>query len=89
MVDETPLNTLVIIAMKLLVPLFGMLRISKKLQRTSQSENSLSLGKIIMPLRLALLGSLNGPAVYDIIEILGKKEVFKRIDSAIKNFIGK
>jgi glutamyl/glutaminyl-tRNA synthetase len=42
-----------------------------------------------MPLRLALFGSLNGPAVYDIIEILGKKEVFKRIDSAIKNFIGK
>ena len=61
----------------------------KKITKNFASENSLSLGKIIMPLRLALLGSLNGPAVYDIIEILGKKEVFKRIDSAIKNFIGK
>ena len=61
----------------------------EKITKNFASENSLSLGKIIMPLRLALLGSLNGPAVYDIIEILGKKEVFKRIDSAIKNFIGK
>ena len=61
----------------------------EKITKNFASENSLSLGKIIMPLRLALFGSLNGPAVYDIIEILGKKEVFKRIDSAIKNFIGK
>ena len=77
-----------IIAMKLLVSLFGILRISKNYKELRITK-FLSLGKIIMPCRLALFGSLNGPAVYDIIEILGKKEVFKRIDSAIKNFIGK
>ena len=50
------------------------------------STKSFSLGKIIMPLRLALFGSLNGPAVYDIIEILGKKEVNKRINFALETF---
>ncbi len=42
-------------------------------------------GKLIHPLRLAVSGQSTGPGIFDILEILGKDEVIKRIDSAIKN----
>ena len=47
-------------------------------------EHSLGLGKIIMPIRLAVCGTLNGPALYDILELLGKDESLKRINVALK-----
>jgi glutamyl-tRNA synthetase len=47
-------------------------------------EHGLGLGKIIMPIRLAVCGTLNGPAVYDILELLGKDETLKRINVALK-----
>ena len=47
-------------------------------------EHTLSLGKIIMPIRLAVCGTLNGPALYDILELLGKDESLKRINVALK-----
>ena len=47
------------------------------------SENSYGLGKVIMPLRLAVFGSLDGPALFDIISILGKTETLHRIQDAI------
>jgi len=47
-------------------------------------ENELGLGKIIMPIRLAVCGTLNGPAVYDILELLGRDETLIRINSALK-----
>lgn len=47
-------------------------------------EHDLGLGKIIMPIRLALCGTLNGPAVYDILELLGKDEALGRINTALK-----
>ena len=37
-----------------------------------------------MPIRLAVCGTLNGPAVYDILELLGKDESLKRINVALK-----
>ena len=45
-------------------------------------ENSYGLGKVIMPLRLAVFGSLDGPALFDIISILGKTETLHRIKDA-------
>lgn len=47
------------------------------------SEQSLGMGKIMMPLRLALVGALKGADVPDILEVLGKEESFRRIENAI------
>ncbi|MCJ8153628.1 glutamate--tRNA ligase [Chryseobacterium sp. SSA4.19] len=46
----------------------------------------LGMGKVMMPLRLALVGELKGPDVPDILEILGKEESISRIHNAINNF---
>src|SRR5690554_2403496 len=50
------------------------------------SEN-IGFGKVMMPLRLALVGEMKGPEVFDIISILGKEESVSRIEKAIE-FIG-
>ncbi|WP_348344669.1 glutamate--tRNA ligase [Ignavibacterium sp.] len=51
-------------------------------------ELNIGKGKLIHPLRLAVSGQSTGPGMYDLLFILGKDEVVKRIDSAINN-IGK
>lgn len=45
----------------------------------------LGMGKVMMPLRLSLVGELKGPDVPDIIEILGKEESLSRIQNAVNN----
>ncbi|OCK52369.1 glutamate--tRNA ligase [Chryseobacterium sp. CBo1] len=51
------------------------------------AENKgLGMGKVMMPLRLALVGELKGPDVPDIMELLGKEETTARISNAINNF---
>ncbi len=47
-------------------------------------EQSLGMGKVMMPLRLALVGELKGPDVPDIINIIGKEETLARIEKAIR-----
>ncbi len=50
------------------------------------AENkSLGMGKVMMPLRLSLVGELKGPDVPDILEILGKEESTARIENALNN----
>lgn len=44
----------------------------------------LGIGKVMMPLRLSLVGELKGPDVPDIMEILGKEETLSRIGNAIR-----
>ena len=46
---------------------------------------SLAMGKVMMPLRLALVGELKGPDVPDIMQILGKEETIARIKNAVNN----
>ncbi len=48
-------------------------------------EKGLGFGKVMMPLRLSLVGELKGPDVPDLLEILGKEESVKRINSTIEN----
>jgi len=48
-------------------------------------EHSLGMGKVMMPLRLALVGELKGPDVPDIMNIIGKEETLKRIEKAISS----
>jgi glutamyl-tRNA synthetase len=48
-------------------------------------EKGLGFGKVMMPLRLSLVGELKGPDVPDLVEILGKAETIGRI-KAHRNF---
>lgn len=51
------------------------------------AENKgLGMGKVMMPLRLSLVGELKGPDVPDIMELLGKEKTISRINNAINNF---
>lgn len=43
------------------------------------TSSEIGFGKIMMPLRLSLVGSLQGPDVFEIISILGKEETVRRI----------
>lgn len=48
-------------------------------------EKGLGMGKVMMPLRLSLVGELKGPDVPEIVEILGKEESIERIKNAVNN----
>ncbi|GGZ89445.1 glutamate--tRNA ligase [Algibacter mikhailovii] len=48
------------------------------------TENEIAFGKVMMPLRLALVGALQGPDVFDIMFMIGKNETIKRIENIIK-----
>ncbi|RZJ48066.1 MAG: glutamate--tRNA ligase [Chryseobacterium sp.] len=51
------------------------------------AENKgVGMGKVMMPLRLALVGELKGPDVPDILELVGKEESTARINNAVNNF---
>lgn len=51
------------------------------------AENKgIGMGKVMMPLRLALVGELKGPDVPDILELVGKEESIARISNAVNNF---
>jgi glutamyl-tRNA synthetase len=47
------------------------------------SSKEMGFGKVMMPLRLALVGAMQGPDVFEIAAVLGKKETISRIKSAI------
>jgi glutamyl-tRNA synthetase len=47
-------------------------------------EQEMGLGKVMMPLRLALVGSLMGPDVFEIASLIGKQETVARIETAIE-----
>jgi glutamyl-tRNA synthetase len=48
------------------------------------TSNNIGFGKVMMPLRLALVGALQGPDVFDIMFMIGKTESIKRINKLIK-----
>lgn len=48
------------------------------------TSKEIGFGKVMMPLRLALVGSLSGPDVYEIASILGKEETVARLNNAIE-----
>lgn len=52
--------------------------------KQTAAELNVSAGKLIHPLRLALSGISTGPGMYDLLFILGKEEVLKRIDTALE-----
>ncbi len=47
------------------------------------TTKEIGMGKVMQPLRLSLVGTLKGPHLFDIIEMIGKEETVKRIEKAI------
>ena len=47
------------------------------------TSKEIGFGKVMMPLRLALVGEMKGPDVFDIASLLGKEETIKRVKNAI------
>ena len=52
------------------------------------SSKEMGFGKVMMPLRLSLVGAMQGPDVFEIAAVLGKQETILRIQNAI-SFINK
>ena len=52
--------------------------------KSFSNSKELGLGKIIMPVRLAICGTLNGPSIFDILELLGRDTTIRRIENALK-----
>ena len=46
-------------------------------------KNDIGLGKVMNPLRILIVGSNFGPHLFDIMELLGKEEVLKRINNGL------
>ncbi|WP_347373616.1 glutamate--tRNA ligase [Aequorivita sp. Q41] len=65
---------------------FSAENLSEHIKAWITSEN-IGFGKVMMPLRLALVGEMKGPDVFEIISLLGKDESIARIQKAI-TFIG-
>lgn len=57
----------------------------KQLIHDFAAEKNVGMGKVMMPLRLALVGELKGPDVPDIMQTLGKEESISRIEKALNN----
>ncbi len=47
------------------------------------TENELSFGKVMPPLRLVIVGEMKGPHIFDIMALIGKTDCINRIKSAI------
>lgn len=48
------------------------------------TSNNIGFGKVMMPLRLALVGALQGPDVFDIMFMIGKTETIQRIKNLLQ-----
>ena len=51
------------------------------------TKSNIGFGAVMMPLRLALVGALQGPDVFDIMFMIGKNETIKRINNLIKTLV--
>lgn len=63
---------------------FSASNISEKIKGWITAQE-MGFGKVMMPLRLALVGEMKGPDVFEIAALLGKEETLKRI----KRFVSK
>ena len=51
-------------------------------------DNGIGLGKIMAPLRIALVGGLRGPDVFEICSTIGVNKSILRINNALKHISG-
>ncbi|KNY29242.1 glutamate--tRNA ligase [Pseudobacteroides cellulosolvens] len=57
----------------------------KSVLKVIQKETGIKGKNLFMPIRIALTGQMHGPELYDIIAILGKDNMIKRIKSFLQN----
>ncbi|CAI8305491.1 MAG: Glutamate--tRNA ligase [Flavobacterium sp. SCGC AAA160-P02] len=50
------------------------------------TNKGIGFGKTMQLLRLALVGEMKGPSLFDVMEIIGEKETILRINNLIKNY---
>ena len=55
------------------------------LVRRKAEEESLSAGKLIHPLRLALTGGTQSPSLFDMMVVLGRETCVRRIETAVRS----
>lgn len=48
------------------------------------TKQEIGMGKVMQPLRLSLVGAVKGPDLFEIIEMIGKAETIKRIQTAVQ-----
>ena len=49
-------------------------------------QRGIGIGKVMQPMRFLICGSLRGPSLFDLMELIGKEESLKRINYAINEF---
>ncbi|MFT5103605.1 MAG: glutamyl-tRNA synthetase [Candidatus Latescibacterota bacterium] len=80
--EDTPKILKQVVALLSSADDFSATHISEMVKSWVTSEE-IGFGKVMMPLRLALVGEMKGPDVFDIASILGKAESAKRIQNAV------
>ena len=58
----------------------------EKVTKNYMGEYDIGFGKLMKPVRFILCGAINGPPLFDIIELLGKEIFIRRIENAFKEF---
>ncbi len=81
--EDTPQVLLKVVELMVGVDDFSASTVSEKIKGWINSQE-MGFGKVMMPLRLALVGEMKGPDVFEIVSVLGKEEVISRIKKAIE-----
>lgn len=53
------------------------------------SRHKIKLGQIAQPIRVAMTGGTESPGIFEVLEVMGKEKVLKRLDRAIEYIKGK
>lgn len=61
--------------------------IEDRIKEYINNKEDLGFGKVMNPLRLAIVGAAKGPHLFDILELLGKEESVSRIEIALKRLV--
>jgi glutamyl-tRNA synthetase len=81
--SETPEILRSVIEILSSTEVFSAANISEKVKSWVSSQE-LGFGKVMMPLRLALVGEMKGPDVFEIAAVLGKDESILRLENVIE-----
>lgn len=80
--EDTPILMKELIIVLLNIEDFTALNI-EAIVKNWMTQNEIGMGKIMPPFRLSLVGSLKGPHLFNIVDLIGKEETIKRLNKAI------
>ncbi|MDR1941936.1 MAG: glutamate--tRNA ligase [Endomicrobium sp.] len=58
----------------------------EKYARDLAAEKGIGTGKVFHPIRVAVSGRTQGPSLFHMMEVMGKQEVLRRIETAVNKF---